>query len=409
MRISVSNDGTEGNGGSFSPDISADGQTVVFDSVATNLGAGDATDGILVRHGSEILRADVSTGGEPSNGYSSEPVVSGDGRYVAFRSQATNLVAQDTNGVTDIFVRDLHTLTTRRVNLSSTGQQAVGEEDSPGAPDTGNRLAISGDGRYVTFGSRAANLVPGDTNGHQDVFVRDLTAETTTRASVGSQGQQALSENRSASISADGRYVAFGSFAANLVAGDTNRRPDVFVRDLVARTTVRVNLSTRGDQAASDPGTWSGLPSISGDGRSVAFVSTADNLGGLDSASAGERVYVRDLAAGTTTLAATQSRDTGRLYPGIPHISDDGRYVTVESDGSAEMSRGLFVRDMAVRGLTKVSVPYADGQEPSWWSVTAAAISADGSQVVFSSDHDQLVPNDTNEADDVFLHTLGRR
>ncbi|MGW3818677.1 TolB family protein [Streptomyces sp. NPDC005046] len=408
----MSSDGAQGNGGSFSPDISADGRTVVFDSVAPNLGAGSASDAIIVRRDTGILRADVSTDGEPSNGFSSEPVVSGDGRYVAFLSKATNLVADDTNGVTDIFVRDLQTLTTRRVNLSSTGRQAVSEEDSPLAADVGNRLAISADGRYVTFVSLASNLVPGDTNGHQDVFVRDLMAGTTTRASVGNQGQQALSENRSASISADGRYVAFGSFAANLVAGDTNRRPDVFVRDLVARATVRVNVSAGGDQAESEPGTWSGLPSISGDGRSVAFVSTAGNLGGIDSASAGaraENVYVRNLATSTTKLVATQSTDIGRFRSGIPDISADGRYVTVESDGSADLSGGLFVRDLATGGTTEMSVPFEDGPEPSWWSITAAAISADGSQVVFSSDHDRLVSNDTNEADDVFLRTLGRR
>jgi Tol biopolymer transport system component len=168
-----------------------------------------------------------------ANGRSYQPDISADGRYVTFASPATNLVAGDTNGTTDVFRRDLTSGVTVRV---STGSGTGGSQDP----------SISADGRYVAFSSDAAGLVPGDTNGAQDLFVRDLSAGTTVRVSVASGGTQGTGPApcfcfvvHTPSISADGRYVAFSSDFDNLVPGDTNHTGDVFVHDLVSGITTR--------------------------------------------------------------------------------------------------------------------------------------------------------------------------
>lgn len=159
--------------------------------------------------------------------------VSVGGRFVLFNSLASDLVPGDTNGATDAFVRDMVAGQTRRISLSSTGDQA-----NRGGAGTG----ISPDGRYVAFESPATNLVPGDTNGAEDVFVRDLRTGTTVRASLASDGTQPNGDSEIGKLSANGRFVAFRSYASNLVPNDTNGRWDVFVRDLVAGTTVRVSV-----------------------------------------------------------------------------------------------------------------------------------------------------------------------
>ena len=214
----------------------------------------------------------VSSGELPGNDWSDYVSISADGRYVAFDSAASNLVTGDTNGLWDVFVRDRTAGTTQRVNVSGSGSQGNDESGFP---------SISGDGRYVAFESYATNLVSGDTNDALDIFVRDRTASTTQRTSVSSAGSQGDDGSAVASISADGRSVAFMSAASNLVPGDTNYDPlnniaglDVFVRDRVAGTTRRVNLSALGAEATSD----STDACISGDGRYVAFASMATNL-----------------------------------------------------------------------------------------------------------------------------------
>ncbi len=192
--------------------------------------------------------------------------VSADGRYVAFESDASNLVAGDTNALTDVFVRDMSTGTVVLASVSSDEVQGNSDSSSP---------SVSADGRYVAFESGATNLVAGDTNSTMDVFVRDLTSTTTVRVSVDSD--EVVEGNNSsfdASISADGRFVAFESYATNLVAGDTNGTYDVFTRDLTATTTVRVSVNSLGVQG--NFGSFD--PSISADGRYVGFSSAATNL-----------------------------------------------------------------------------------------------------------------------------------
>jgi Tol biopolymer transport system component len=222
--VSRSSTGAPADGNSFFPSMSADGRYVAFVSRAANLVAGDTNgdDDVFV---SDLLtgrtvRASIATNGAQGNGGSGEPSISADGRRVAFSSGA-GLVPGDTNAARDVFVRDLVAGTTRRVSVSSSGAQAADQSLNP---------AISADGNDVAYESPAANLVPEDTNAAWDVFVRDLRAGQTRRASVSSDGSQGIRDSRSPSLSGDGGRVAFASAAGNLVAADTNRLTDIFVR-----------------------------------------------------------------------------------------------------------------------------------------------------------------------------------
>jgi Tol biopolymer transport system component len=216
------------------------------------------------------------------------PVISADGRYVAFVSWATNLLASDTNNYGDIFIKDRQTGSMVRGSVSSSGAEANGENYAP---------AISGAGRYVAFVSEASNLVPGDTNELPDIFVRDMVLGTTTRVSVAGDGTQANAENSNPAISSDGRVVAFESGASNPDSTDTKGSNDIFVRDLVSSTIERVALSDSGSQGNGD----SQSPSISSDGRFVAFASAASNLVGspADTNKMWD-IFVRDRTSGTT-------------------------------------------------------------------------------------------------------------
>ena len=171
-------------------------------------------------------RVSVDSAGTQANGDTADAALSANGRFVAFDSGATNLVAGDTNGQQDIFVHDRRTGTTTRVSVDSAGTQANNASVAP---------ALSADGRFVAFETEATNLVAGDTNGQQDIFVHDRRTGTTTRVSVDSAGTQANSECHLAALSADGRFVTFYSEATNLVPGDTNGVRDVFVHDRLGR------------------------------------------------------------------------------------------------------------------------------------------------------------------------------
>jgi Tol biopolymer transport system component len=291
-RASVSSRGRQASGGSDSPALSADGRYVAFVSSATNLVRGDTNrqGDVFVhdRRTGKTVRVSVSSAGrQAANFPSEEPALSADGRYVAFATAASNLVPHDTNGLEDIFVRDRRTGKTTRVSVTSREQQATGASTHTGS----NAPLISGDGRYVAFHSDASNLVPGDTNRVFDIFVRDRLAGETSRVSVSSAGAQANAETLGwGSISADGRYVFFGSMASNLVADDTNDTEDAFIRDRVAQTTILVSRS-RGGQVGNGP---SGPPGgLSADNRYLVFGSWASNLVANDH-SPGPDVFVRD-------------------------------------------------------------------------------------------------------------------
>ncbi len=291
-RVSVSTSGEQGDGHSsgrgpgFRPAVSADGRYVAFISEATNLVSDDSNGKMDVfirdRQAGETTRVSVSTNGEEGNKDSWGPALTPDGRYVAFASDASNLVPEDTNGVSDVFVHDRQTGETTRVSLSTDGDEANGHCAKWVYYGGSKKLRpdISDDGRYVAFDSDARNLVPDDTNGKKDIFVHDRQTGDTERVSVSSSGEQTDSVhgfNYGHSISADGRYLAFHSYAVNLVRDDTNNSPDVFVHDRVTGVTERVSLCICGDDVMQ-ANRESREPCISADGRYVAFASDATNL-----------------------------------------------------------------------------------------------------------------------------------
>ena len=346
-RVSVATDGTQANSDSLIPAISADGRYVAFMSDASNLVPGDTNEGwdVFVRdlRSGTTRRVSVATGGTQASLFSGSgsgsPAISGDGRYVAFDSEASNLVPGDTNRTNDVFVRDLRSGTTQRVSLAADGTQGNDYSEYP---------AISADGRYVAFESDASNLVPGDTNEGWDVFVRDLRSGTTELVSVATNGTQANSYSSAPAISADGRYVAFWSGASNLVPGDTNEHYDVFVRDRQLGTTDRVSVASNGTQANGD----SAFPAISADGRYVTFESEASNVVPGDTNHARD-VFVRDLRSGTTERVSVATDGTQANSDSlIPAISADGRYVAFDSaasnvvPGDTNDLEDVFVRDL---------------------------------------------------------------
>jgi archaellum component FlaF (FlaF/FlaG flagellin family) len=291
---------------------------------------------------------------------------------------------------------------TERVSISSTGGQSDQISGRIGRP------ALSFDGRYVAFDSLADNLVPGDTNGVDDVFVRDRTAGTTTRVSVSSAGVQGNGASGWASVSADGRYVAFQSDATSLVPGDTNSATDVFVHDMLTGKTTRVSVSSDGAQANGP----SFAPAISADGSAVAFASNATNLvsGGRKLSS---EVYVHSLVTGKTTLASVSSSGVpGNRFSAGPAISGDGSVVAFTSfasnlvPGITNDADNVFVHNLKTGKTINVSVssPGAQGNGNSY----TPAISGNGDVVAFSSEATNLVPGDTQPltVTDVFVHTV---
>src|SRR2546430_197627 len=259
---------------------------------AAALAAGSATTTLV----------DLSTRGKQANLYTYPAGISAHGRYVVMNSDATNLVPHDTNKRKDVFVRDRRTGKTTRVSVSSSGGQA----NATAHPFGGSHAcAISADGRYVLFASAASNLVPHDTNGLEDIFVRDRRTGKTTRVSVTSRERQATGSpthtgSNAPLISGDGRYVAFHSDASNLVPGDTNRVFDIFVRDRLVGETSRVSVSNTGAQANAET---LGSGSISADGRYVFFGSMASNLV-ADDTNDTEDAFIRDRVAHRTILAS---------------------------------------------------------------------------------------------------------
>ena len=311
-RASVDSAGTEGNNSSYDCGISSDGRFVAYWSDASNLVAGDTNNSedvfVFDRATGSTERVSVdSSGNQVSAGgfvLSTQPL-SGDGRFVTFTSQAA-FDPGDTNGKRDIFVRDRVLGTTTRVSVDSAGNQGDGDSD---------RGALSQDGGIVVFESASDNLVAGDTNGVSDLFVRDLVNGTTERVSVDSSGIESDAWCTGPSISADGNLVAFCGAATNLVPGDTNLDWDVFVRDRAAGTTERVSVDSSGAQA--DQGSL--YPAISADGRFVAFSSFATNLVAGDYNNYPD-IFVHDRATGATTRVSVSSSgyEGNVVQPAIP-------------------------------------------------------------------------------------------
>ncbi|OLB79073.1 MAG: hypothetical protein AUI14_11400 [Actinobacteria bacterium 13_2_20CM_2_71_6] len=363
---------------------------VVAVLVATEASAAVRTEEISVN----ALRAE-------GNASSDNTTVSADGRFVAFRSSATNLVSGDTNAANDVFLRDRLSGRIERISVNSSGQQGNGY--SGVGPS-----AITPDGRFVAFDSAAGNLVSGDTNGQPDIFRRDRNARRTQRVSVGLHGAQPNGSSRARSISADGRYVGFDSTASNLVDGDTNQITDAFVRDIQAGTTILVSTGLGGVPANN----ISNGPVLSADGRYAAFESLASNLV-ADDPNRGSDVFVRDLRSGTTELVSVgQTVGSSPRFNSVPSISADGRYVVFSSSpfltpvGPTDVQ--VWVRDRMLQTTTLVSVGV--GGTPGDGASQFGVISPSGRYVAFVSGAHNLVANEPSRPQSgVFVRDLATR
>jgi Tol biopolymer transport system component len=344
-RVSVNSDGTQFFGTSVDPFISADGRYVTFTSFGSTQDPGE---GIFIHDMQSNTTTRVSlglNGIETNGGYSYQSSISTNGRYVTFASDANNLVSNDTNDATDIFVYDRQSGITTRLSVDSHGMQAIGYTDYSFRVFGSSSPSISGNGQYVAFHSWASNLVSNDRNNVTDIFIRDIQNSITTRISVGINGIEANGYSTSPSISDNGQYVAFESRASNLVSNDTNDKQDIFVYDLQTHITTCVSLGLNGSQANGQ----SYSPSISANGRYVTFASDASNL----------------------------------------------------VSGDTNDHKDIFVHDLQTHITTRVSIGTDD------YSSNSSSISADGSYIAFASDTSNLVSGDTNGKRDLFVYDRG--
>jgi len=396
VRVSVDSNGGEAQGYSSAASISADGRYVAFQSGAANLVPGDTNgrNDIFVRdvQAGTTTRVSVDSNSVQANGHSTVSSISGDGRYIAFDSEARNLVPGDTNGARDIFVHDIQTRMTTRVSVNSSDGQANSASSNP---------VISEDGSTIAFVSSATNLVPEDTHGESNIFVHTMQTGITRLASIGPNGAAANSSYFH-DISADGRYVAFYSNASNLVSDDTNERSDIFVKDLQSGALRRVSVASDGTQANGH----SIEVSISADGRYVAFDSEATNLVAGDTNEYTD-VFLHDIQTGITTRISVDSSGAQMdVTSQFPSISGDGRFIAFQLEAPSEdiliAAIDVFVHDTQTGSTRRVSVGM-DGQPANGFS-SFPEISDDGQSIAFESSATDLVPGDTSISTDIFLY-----
>jgi Tol biopolymer transport system component len=400
VRVSVGTGGQQGESASRGYAASGDGRYVLFGSEAGNLVPGDTNNEadlfVRDRRAGRTSRVSVASDGAQADGGSSDAALSRDGRYVAFASAATNLVPGDTNGEADVFLRDRATGRTSRVSLAADGGQGNG---------SAHGVTISADGRYVAYASGASNLVAGDTNDTTDVFGYDRSTGRTSRISVGTGGTQGDGFAGNAALSADGRYVAFSSQASNLLPGETVDTEQAYVHDRRSGRTELVSRDSAGGRAAT-----ADAPAISADGRHVAFQSSSN----LDPADVDEEVdvFLRDRRTGRTSLVS----GAGGAWPldlfTDPVISPDGRYVAFHA-GTVFLARRVppgeeLIEHEALydrRTGTTTRLATALSGEPDGPS-HATFFTADGRYAGFTSAASNLVAGDTNERGDTFLTRL---
>jgi Tol biopolymer transport system component len=406
--------GKAADGPSRAPAISKRGRYVVFSSTARNLSGSDRakTRDVFLRdldrHRTELVSRVTGLSGKGADKSSDAPSISGDGRYVAFESRASGLGdAQDTPQVTDVFVRDRGLRTTTLVSRATGTEGQAGDFDSRGP-------AISANGRFVAFESNAENLSPVDDARYTDIFVRDLRGGSTRLVdrAPGTPGPGADGNAARPAISADGRYVAFDSNASNLSKTNDDKFTNVYVRDTRADHTILVSR-VKGPHGTGADGD-SADPSISADGRYVAFESSAPNLSQQDDDSVVD-VFVRDLKKNRTILVSRangRSSAGGNLSSRNPSISSDGRFVAFDSlandlstaDDDAHTGRNVYVRDLTGGRTSWVSRAKGDAKfQPD---SVAPAIAGDGSAVAFQSNAANLSAEDRDPQLDVFVFPL---
>ena len=391
--VSLADNEAQGNGASgvegIPTGVSADGRFVAFYSFASNLVPGD-TNGhpdVFLRDRQTGTTTLVSRGydGSPADGLSRDPSISADGNFIAFLSDAENLVPGDGDGSPDVFVYN-----------RLTGQNNIIGQDSFGT----EAPFISGNGRFVVFHTYAA-LVPEDTQGARDVYVTDLVNGGFELISKNASNVVGNSHSFDPYISFDGRYVAFHSLADNLVPGDGNMNFDVFVRDRVGGTIVLASTGPGGVQGNNR----SQEASVSDDGRYVAFESLASNLV-TDDTNESLDIFVRDLTGSTTRVSVDSAGVQGTGHSTDPYISGNGRYVVFQSNARLAPTDPNIVTDIYLRDLqadTTEQISLTSSGEPGLGYSHRPQVSPDGRYVVFGSYASNLVPGDDNDTRDVFL------
>ena len=410
-RISVKSNGNEVNTDNEFGSVSANGRFVTFESDGHFTKGDDGTDVDVFIHDrktGKTKRISVKSNGKEAPGANSaESAISPNGRYVAFVSDG-NLGGGDSNGLEDVYVRDRKTGKTKRASVTSSGH---------GIPYDCFNPDISANGRYVTFETEGP-LTSGDTNGFKDIYVRDMKARKTHLVSVRSDGQQTDEPSSSATISNDGRFVAFQSDDQSMTEDSDYPPPvqadeDVFVRDLANHTTTRMSLKTNGSEADSSGGQQNSDAVISGNGRFVAFV--ADLWGAfvpLDTAPGHSDVYIHDRKTGRTSIVSvTSNGQLGSDEIGASErplaISNDGNRVAFEDysalvGNDTNMERDVYLRDRSTHKTTRVSVKSNGGQVTSGaGGQQLPALSSDGRWIVFQTQA-KVTGNDAGDDFDVF-------
>jgi uncharacterized repeat protein (TIGR01451 family) len=409
--ISINTNGVVGNDASEAPKISADGRWVAFESSASDLVPGDTNS-----YGDIFLRDTVlgitrvvtvnSNGTGSANSGSYDPEITPDGRFIVFESYASNLAANDTNGfLNDIFIRDMSNSAPELITVNGAGNGS--------ANNYSYDPSMSDDGRFVAFETYANNLGPTDSGFTLDVYVRDRLTGSNILCSPNMSGNGGGNgESFDPIVTGNGRYVIFESVASDLVAGDTNNTTDIFAYDTVNRTLqlVSANMSgVPGNGLSFLNSTY--LSCASSDGRYVVFQSRANDLVANDSNGSTRDIFVRDLVAGTTTLISVNCNGSGsgndESYD--PTISADGRFVAFESY-ALDLAPGEFVlyeenvfrRDL-LTGATELVSRNRNLTGGGIYSSYYAVISADGGGVAFNSYAYDLVNEDLNDTDDVFV------
>jgi Tol biopolymer transport system component len=396
---SVSSSGVQGLEPSDAPSVSADGRRIVFHSAAALVPDDqNGTDDVFLRDlaAGTTVRLSVGAAGSEAHGPSTFAVLSAPGDLCAFVSEAPDLVSPDTNGAADVFLKDLASGALQRVSEASGGAEADGPSFAP---------ALAADGGSVAFLSLATNLDGPDANPSWDVFVRDLATGATSLVSRSSAGVQANGKCMDAALSGDGRLVAFASIANNLVPGDTNGAWDVFVRDLDSGITTRASVSPTGAEASG--GSFD--PAFTADGRLLVFAGEAVGLIHEEVLYYSD-VFVKDLSTGSLELISQSTAGVqGDLSSGAPAVSTDGRFVAFRSraenlvpgDGTGIWGWDVFLHDRATGVVERISTD-PGGTDPDGTS-SSPGVSADGRVVVFDSFAQDLVGLDANGAvQDVF-------
>ncbi len=381
-RVSVNSAGVAADGTVSSGVLSADGRYVVFASAASNLGTGLH----VYRHDRmapyTTVQVDITPTGELSTGPSFQPTVSADGRYVAFTSQAVDLVANDTNRLQDVFVRDMQSLSTGLVSANAGG---VAGDRLSALSGLAGAHEISDDGRYVVFLSTATNLTGDAVNAFQQVYVKDMTTGGVARASVSNAtpAEPANGTTTTPVISGNGHVVAFGAGAPNLGATTSQ----VYTRDLVS------GVTTLETPVAATAGVASTVPVLSFDGRYLAFV-TAAHLDDADADNGNTDVFLRDRVANTTVLASPSPNLFSGVPTSSPSLSNDGRWVAYQSLDDMLVSPDVgglidvFLYDRDTHTITIVSRNDNGEQASGRIGLTAStspSVSGDGTLVLFLS------------------------